>query len=148
MLRLSSIFKPRLRPWIAAASAGFLVALLVVGWWDARRRGDVPWLLVGVSVPMIGGLCAHVRNALAVGMVDEAWIDGDELVLRLAGRPIRMPLANVAAVDVAPGGLATLQLSLPCTLGSRIRFMVSRTSRSDLESELRRRIDDVRRRRV
>lgn len=148
MLRLSSIFKPRLRPWIAVASVGFLVAMLVVGWWDARRRGEVPWLLVGVSVPLIGGLCAHVRNGLVTGMVDEAWIDGDELVLRVAGRPIRMPLANVAGVDVAPGGLAMLQLSMPCTLGSRVRFMVSRASRSDLERQLRRRIDDVRGRRA
>lgn len=147
MLRLSWIFKPRLRPWIAVASAGFVLAMLVVACLEFRRRGDLPWMLVGVSIPLVGGLVASLRNGFLTRMVDEAWVEGDELLLRRAGLSIRVSLAHIAAVDVATGGLATLELSMPCTMGSRIRFIASKASRGEMEAQLRRRIEDARRRR-
>lgn len=146
MRRLSSIFKPSLRRWIALAPLTFVAAILVVVWWDAHRRGKFPWMTVAVATPLMGGAYAHVRNALSSGLVDEAWIDGDELLLRRAGQSIRIPLASIAAVEVVRGGLVTLELPLPCVLGARVQFMASGGRHSDITTELRRRVDEARRR--
>lgn len=146
MRRLSSIFKPCLRPWIALGALAFVVAVVMVVSQDVHRRGEVPWLLVVTALPLSMGLFAHVRNAFTIGMADEAWIDGDDLLLKRADDSIRMPLANIARADAElAGSRVTLELCLPCTLGSRVRFFAPPHKGRDIGAELRRRIAEARR---
>ena len=145
MRRLSSIFKPRLRPWIALGAVAFVVAVMAVIWQDVRHRGEVPWMLLAVSLPLLSGLFAHVRNAFATNMADEAWIDDDNLQLRRAEQLIRMPLTNIGAVKAGRESLITLELCMPCALGNRIRFIAPPHMGREIAAELRRRIDESRR---
>jgi hypothetical protein len=104
-------------------------------------------MLVVVSLPLSMGLFAHVRNAFMIGVADEAWIDGDDLLLMRADQSIRMPLANIASVDAERvGSRVTLELCLPCALGGCVRFFAPPHKGRDIGIELRQRVAEARRR--
>ncbi|MEW9622675.1 hypothetical protein [Rhodanobacter geophilus] len=147
MRRLSSVIKPRYDRAITLAIMA--MALLAAAAWLSRHHGgSMPWVMMAASMmPLISALSARSRGLLAAGVVDEAWIDSGELLLKRAGQSIRMPLANITSVEAERvGSLVTLELGLPCALGDRVRFFAPPHKGRAISAELRRRMADSRRR--
>lgn len=148
MRRLSSVIRPRYDSAITLALMVLAVMAVVVARSSAQHGGSVPWTtMLGCVLPIITVLSVRSRRLFASEVVDEAWIDGDELLLKRANRPIRMPLAGVASVEAERvGGLVILELALPCALGNRVCFFAAPRNGRDIGTELRQRIAQVRRR--
>ncbi|MBD8900475.1 hypothetical protein [Rhodanobacter sp. DHG33] len=147
MRRLSSVIKPRYDRAITLALMAMAVLAVMAAWPGRGHGGSVPWTTMLVCVlPIIPVLSVRGRRLLASEVVDEAWIDGDELLLKRADQPIRMPLASIASVEAERvGGLVTLELGLPCALGNCVRFFAAPRAGRDIGIELRQRIAQVRR---
>lgn len=147
MRRLSSVIRPSLDRWLTLGMVVLTVLVVAWVWVHVRDGGKVPWGAVVVwGIVGMAQLLARSRRALAYDVVDEAWADGGELLLKRAGQTIRMSLTNVAAVDADRWSrLVTLDLCLPCAFGSRIRFFVAPRRIRDIGAELRQRLVEVRR---
>jgi hypothetical protein len=144
--RLSSVIKPRYDRAITLLL--LVIALLGAAWLGARHGGSVPWAtMVGCMAPIISALSVRGRRMLAPGVVDEVWVDGDELLLKRADQSIHVPLASIASVEAERvGSLVTLDLGLPCALGDRVRFFAAPGNGRDIRTELRQRMAEARRR--
>lgn len=144
MQRLSSAFTPRAARRLLLA----LWALILLGlatWGIARWLGYshnlwpafVP-LMCGVLVMQMGLVA---QAPFVKGVLDEAWLDGDELLLRRRNQSARVPLADVAEIDTENARLIALSLRVPCILGDPIRFAVrsrnARTTSADLRERAR-----------
>src|SRR6185312_4014303 len=107
MRRLSSVIRPSLDRWLTLGMVVLTVLVVAWVWVHVRDGGKVPWGAVAVwGIVGMAQLLAH-------DVVDEAWADGGELLLKRAGQTIRMSLTNVAAVDADRWSrLVTLDLCL------------------------------------
>jgi hypothetical protein len=80
-------------------------------------------------IPTIAaGLFYLLLRWLVFGLMDEVWIDGDDLIARNRGEEVRVPIASIT--NVSGSFLVNLEhvsltLSPPCIFGGTIRFMPS-----------------------
>lgn len=148
MRRLSSVIKPRYDRAIALAVMAMVVLAVAAAWKGTYHGGPTSWTVwVGFMVPVVSALSVRGRRVLVSEVVDEAWIDGDELLLKRADQSIRMPLTSIASVQAERvGDLVTLELGLPGPLGNRVRFFAAPHKGRDISIELRQRMAEARRR--
>lgn len=148
MRRLSSVIKPRYDRAITLALMLLAVIAVAAVSSGARHGGSVPWTtMLGCLLPIIAALSVRSSRLFASEVVDEAWVDGNELLLARANQTVRMPLTNVASVEAERvGGLVTLELGLSCAFGSRVRFFAASGNGRGIATEVSRRIAQVRRR--
>jgi len=147
MRRLSSVVKPRYDRAITLTFVAMAVLAMVAAWRGMHHEGSVPWTtMIACLVPIVSALSARSRRMLASDVVDEAWIDDGDLLLKRADETIRMPLANIVSVEAGRAdGLITLELGLPCALGNRVRFFAAPRNGRDIRVELRQRLVEARR---
>lgn len=102
---------------------GFL-AVFTCFWIPAVLQGQVPaFTLLG---PIGMAVFAYLlMRALVFCLVDEVWLDGDDVIVRNRGEEDRFPIANIANVDCAfltnPERI-TLTLRTPTHFGREIAF--------------------------
>ena len=145
MRRLSSVIQPRYDRAITLAFVAMAVLAVVAAWRGVHHGGSTPWAVTaGCMASVIAALSARSRRMLASDMVDEAWIDGGDLLLKRGGQSIRVPLTSVVSVEAERvGSLVTLELGPPCALGSRVRFLAAPRNGRDIRAELRRRMAET-----
>ncbi|MGO4504311.1 MULTISPECIES: hypothetical protein [unclassified Dyella] len=137
---------------------GFLALWTVVWAGSALVTHDMKMLAV-LPGPLIMALFGYALfKWLLFGLVDEVWLEGDQLLVRNRGEQSRVPLANVtnvnATVMVSPPRITLSLRQESPVLGKDISFMpIGRTSLlaafkpSPIAAELIQRIDSVRQRR-
>jgi hypothetical protein len=137
---------------------GFLALWTVVWAGIAVHTHDMKMLAV-LPGPLIMALFGYgLFKWLLFGLVDEVWLEGDQLLVRNKGEPSHVPLANVinvnASVMISPPRITLSLRQASPTLGKDISFMpMGRTSLlsafkpSPIAAELIQRIDAQRQRR-
>jgi hypothetical protein len=102
---------------------GYLAVFTCV-WIVLIAQGQVPAesLLIPLGLVAVGGLLTWW---LVWRLVDEVWIDGDDIVVRNGRQNDRFPIANIVDVDgsylQSPEHIG-LWLNQPCRFGKVIRF--------------------------
>lgn len=137
---------------------GFLT-LWIIGWTGSALASHNMKMLAVLPGPVIMAIFGYAMfKWLLFGLVDEVWLDGEQLLLRNKGQEARVPLANVmnvnASVLVSPPRI-TLSLRQPSTtFGNSISFMpagrvgmLAAFKPNPIAEDLIRRIDALRQRR-
>jgi hypothetical protein len=86
-------------------------------------RAPAPALLI----PLFGMAAGYsFMRWLVFSLLDEVWIDGDQIVVRNGGREDRFPLSNILNVDASlftnPERIV-LTLRQPCAFGDEVAFL-------------------------
>ena len=102
---------------------GFLAVFTCV-WIPAVVRREVPafTLLVPIGLAAFGYV---IMRQLVFSLVDEVWIDGDDLVVRNRGEEARIPIADIVNVDswgMSNPERIVLTLRTPSRFGGEIAF--------------------------
>lgn len=146
MRRLSSVIKPRHGRWIAVLFVATMLLSMGVVWTDVHAHAIAgSTALLVCATPIVAALSRYRQGTLGLGLVDEVWADGDQLLVKWAGQSIRLPLTDVHSIRTQPwGNVMTLSLHKPCLLGEQIRFMAPGRrgpGRHFIEVELQHRLD-------
>ena len=128
---------------------GLMATCAALAAWKAIHHDDfVPLAVTLTSISsLIVSMSARLQNSRSRGLFDAAWIDGDVLLLRLAGRVKRIAMTDIDTVQTnAPGASISLlprravfQLSLrePGRADEPLRFAVAARRADALAAELR-----------
>ncbi len=101
-----------------------ILGLVIVTLIPAVLSGSVPGEVLLIPLIMVGAGAA-LDVWLVFPLVDEVWIDGDDLIVRNRGEEDRFPIAHIIDVD---GSFLTnpesigLWLKPKCRFGKTIRF--------------------------
>lgn len=137
---------------------GFL-ALWTVAWAGSAVATHNMKMLAVLPGPLIMALFGYALfKWLLFGLVDEVWLEGDQLLVRNRGEQSHVPLANIinvnASVMVSPPRITLSLRQASAALGKDISFMpIGRTSLlaafkpSPVAADLIQRIDALRQRR-
>ncbi|HEX7371164.1 MAG TPA: hypothetical protein VF284_12875 [Rhodanobacteraceae bacterium] len=139
--RLASIVRPRVARWCAFALMAAVVAMVLIAAADGPSRNLLAWLGPMVAVIAGFGTAGGIFPLPPRDALDEAWLDGDELLLRRGDQSVRLPLAHVDSVDVNNSrNLVILGMKTPCILGGLIRFRTRPRKAREVCVDLRQRI--------
>jgi hypothetical protein len=136
--------------WFGGLSIFIIIGLLSMPI-DGRHIGeDTTGLLLLIVMAVFG---YFLIKYLVFDLVDEAWDDGDSLLLRNGNLEARVPLSNISNVNYSVATnppKVTLSLREPCALGKEVSFMppisVIPFKKSPSILHLIERIDEARRR--
>jgi hypothetical protein len=151
MRRLSTALtfvNKRIFPGIWFAIVAFVACMAIAG---VVRRGEPVFILLFPLAMAVGGYV--VMKMLIFDLMDEVYLDGDDLVVRNRGDEARIPLAhviNVNATIMTNPERITLMLSEPSKFGDEITFSPTHRwfpfSRHPLAKELISRAQEARKR--
>lgn len=144
MRRLASIIRPRVARWCAFALIAAAVAVILIATTEGQSRNLLVWLAPVVAIAAGLGTAGGIFPLPPRDALDEAWLDGDELLLRRGHQSMRLPLANVDSIDVDNvRNLVILGMNAPCILGGLIRFRTRPRKARAICADLRQRLRDL-----
>ena len=129
---------------------GLLAFILVAMLYRALERQDFPIPVLVVPFA-IGAFGYQLMRKLLFDLVDQVWDAGDALVIRNAGREVRVPLSeimNISCSSFTNSERVTLSIRRDTVFGTEIAFTPATGftpfSRSPIVDELIRRVDAAR----
>lgn len=138
MRRLSSPIRPRVARWYTLAVTVVGLAAIAATWLVPQMRPMRPWLPAVVGIAMVVSRAIGAPILVPRRMLDEAWLDRDELLLRRGNQSVQIPLRAVASVEIRhPGDPVTLTVGIPCILGDVVCFRAPPRSGFAIRDELR-----------
>jgi hypothetical protein len=150
MRRISSTstwWHKRALPILSFGVLGLFALLLLLG----IINGHVPVATLLIPLGMATFAYLLMRLLRVFSLVDEVWLDGEDVVVRNSDREDRIPLSNIVTVKasiMANPETLVLILGEPCRFGDQIvfspTFRVVRFTRHPLADELTRRAQEAR----
>ncbi|HEU4669433.1 MAG TPA: hypothetical protein VFR91_01875 [Dyella sp.] len=106
---------------------GLLAVFLAIAWLQPGGPGKAPPRVMVVVPLLMMGVGFALMRKLVFDLVDEAWLDGDQVVVVQRGERIRIPLLqvmNVNATSMVNPPRVTLMLRQPnARLGDAVSFI-------------------------
>lgn len=121
--RLSSSWTPFIHgvaPLVSSLAIGAAAVAFMLGWADPT----VPVIVRGLALPVWLG--ASVALFMWLGAMRDVWLDGDDVLVDLGGRRVRVSLREVTDIRQSrfqKTKTITLHLSRNTPLGEKVRFV-------------------------